>query len=220
MTLNFQKNLPLFGCIFIIIFTSCSSTKNLSAVGASSGHRFIDGIEVRANSPASKHTTRSTIITTAKTEVPDTKNTAVISSSLQTKYAAMLNTTPSQLHNEYLLQEIDEWYGTPYRYGGTTKWGIDCSAFSQTVMQDVYNETLPRTAQEQFNNRMVIGKADLQEGDLVFFHTSGRKKDITHVGVYLANNKFIHASLSGGISIADLNDPYWKPRFRGAGRHS
>jgi lipoprotein Spr len=217
MTINIQKHIHLLSCILIITLTACSSTRNLSAVSASSRPRFINGIEVHANSSSAKLTTRSTNITAIRTDASGNKN---IASSLQTKYAAMLNTTPSQLHDAFLLQEIDDWFGAPYRYGGNTKGGIDCSAFSQTVMHDVYNQTLPRTAQEQFDSRMIIGKADLREGDLVFFHTSGRKNDITHVGVYLANNKFIHASLSGGISIADLNDPYWKPRFRGAGRHS
>ncbi|MDR0792396.1 MAG: C40 family peptidase [Chitinophagaceae bacterium] len=223
MMFSIQKFFPVFGSIIITGFAACSSTKNLSAVNISSGPRFIDGIEVHANGSHARHTTQSTNIIAPKkdfSENRDDKNIAAHSSSLQIKYAAMLNTIPAQLRNTNLLQTIDEWYGVPYRYGGTTKSGIDCSAFSQTVIQAVYNRTLPRTAQEQFDSRLAIDKEDLQEGDLIFFHTSGRRKDITHVGVYLANDKFVHASLSNGVSIADLDDPYWKASYRGAGRHS
>ena len=63
---------------------------------------------------------------------------------------------------------------------------------------------------------MRIGREELRPGDLVFFNTSGR--DISHVGVYLLNNKFVHAATSGGVMISDLNEKYWQPRFRGAGR--
>ena len=216
MAFDIQKQFPLFfGSIVIIIFSACSSTKKLSSTTGSRS-RFINGVEINATTSTAKHTTRTTEIPSIKEDATP-KNIAA--SSLQMKYAVMLNTAPSQLQNADLLQEIDDWYGVPYRYGGTTKDGIDCSAFSQTVMQDVYSQTVPRTAQEQFDNRDAIDKTELQEGDLVFFHTSGRKSDITHVGVYLANNKFIHASTSNGISISDLDDPYWKPRYRGAGRH-
>ena len=217
MAFNIQKHFLLFfSSVTIIIFSACSSTKNLSSSTTTSRPRFINGVEINATTSVAKHTTRTTEISPIQPDAPAKNITA---SSLQMKYAAMLNTTPSQLQNADLLQEIDDWFGVPYRYGGTTKDGVDCSAFSQTVMQDVYSQTVPRTAQEQFDNRSAIDKTELQEGDLVFFHTSGRKNDITHVGVYLANNKFIHASTSNGISISDLDDPYWKPRYRGAGHH-
>jgi cell wall-associated NlpC family hydrolase len=74
----------------------------------------------------------------------------------------------------------------------------------------------PRTSQEQFNSCEKIELEDLREGDLVFFNTAG--SDVSHVGVYLLNNKFVHAATSGGVMISDLNEKYWQPRFRGAGR--
>jgi cell wall-associated NlpC family hydrolase len=83
-------------------------------------------------------------------------------------------------------------------------------------MRDVYQQSLPRTAQEQYNAAEKVELEDLREGDLVFFNTSG--KDISHVGVYLLNNKFVHAATSGGVMISDLNDVYWQPKYRGAGR--
>ncbi len=137
---------------------------------------------------------------------------------LQLKYAIVLDATVEKLTNVNLLKSIDEWWGTSYCYGGSTKNCIDCSAFTQTIMQNVYNVNVPRTAQEQYNSSKQINLEDLNEGDLVFFNTNG-SREITHVGIYLFNNKFVHAATSGGVMVSDLNDTYWKPRYRGAGRY-
>lgn len=137
---------------------------------------------------------------------------------LQLKYAILLDATVEKLTNVDLLKSIDEWWGTSYCMGGSTKNCIDCSAFSQIMMQNVYNVTVPRTAQEQYNASRQIKLEDLNEGDLIFFNTNG-SRDITHVGIYLFNNKFVHAATSGGVMVSDLNDIYWKPRYKGAGRY-
>ncbi|MDB5249878.1 MAG: lipoprotein NlpC precursor [Segetibacter sp.] len=137
---------------------------------------------------------------------------------LQLKYAIVLDATVETLNNLNLLTTIDDWWGTNYCYGGSTKDCIDCSAFTHVVMQNVYKVNIPRTAQEQYNARQQINLEDLNEGDLVFFHTSG--PEISHVGVYLQNNKFVHAATSGGVMVSDLNDTYWKPRYKGAGRYN
>ena len=121
-----------------------------------------------------------------------------------------------KLNNIPLLEVIDRWWGTKYCLGGKTDNCIDCSAFTQIIMRDVYRIMVPRTSQEQFNTAEKIELEDLREGDLVFFNTGG--KEVSHVGVYLLNNKFVHAATSGGVMISDLNDKYWQPRFRGAGR--
>ena len=113
------------------------------------------------------------------------------------------------------LQTMDEWYGTRYRLGGTSKSGIDCSALMQIFFSAVYGIALPRTAREQHGASQKIGREELQEGDLVFFNTTG---GISHVGVYLHNNKFYHASSSGGVTVSDLDEDYWRRRFMGAGR--
>ena len=137
---------------------------------------------------------------------------------LQLKYAIVLDITVETLSNISLLKMIDEWWGTSYCMGGSTKDCVDCSAFTQMIMQNVYNVTVPRTAQEQYNSSQQINLEDLNEGDLVFFNTNSNR-DITHVGIYLINNKFVHAATSGGVMVSDLNDTYWKPRYRGAGRY-
>ncbi|ANI90599.1 hypothetical protein A9P82_03910 [Arachidicoccus ginsenosidimutans] len=138
--------------------------------------------------------------------------------SLQAKYATILNVPPTTITNVPLMEEIDSWYGIPYLYGGNSKDGIDCSAFAKMLLKDIYDEQVPRTSEEQYEHSKRIAKNDLREGDLVFFHTS-RGARITHVGVYLQNNKFVHAS-SSGVMISDLNDDYWQKTYRGAGRVS
>jgi lipoprotein Spr len=135
---------------------------------------------------------------------------------LQLKYAIMLDATVEMLHNINLLKIIDEWWGTSYCLGGSTKNCIDCSALTQIIIQGIYSINLPRTAQEQYSYSKQIGMEDLDEGDLVFFNTAGR--DVSHVGIYLTNNKFVHAATTGGVMVSDLNDSYWKARYKGAGR--
>ncbi len=134
---------------------------------------------------------------------------------IQFKYAILLNESVEKLSNLVLYKNIDDWYGTRYRYGGTTTRGIDCSAFMQVLASYTFGWALPRTAHEQYALMSSIGKDDLQEGDFVFFNTKG---GISHVGMYLQNNKFIHSSSSQGVSIGDLNSQYWSRRFIGARR--
>lgn len=136
-------------------------------------------------------------------------------SSLQVKYSILLNTPAEEVQNTKMFEFIDEWYGTPYRLGGTTKKGIDCSAFSQFLFAAVYATAIPRTAREQYKLTNRISRTELREGDLIFFNTRG---GVSHVGVYLQNNKFVHASTSGGVMISDVFDQYWVRKFIGVGR--
>jgi lipoprotein Spr len=134
---------------------------------------------------------------------------------LQFKYALLLNTEVEMVRNTNLFKIIDEWLGTRYRLGGTSKMGIDCSALMQVFFTALYGIALPRTAKEQYNFSRRISRTELQEGDLVFFGTG---HGVSHVGIYLQNNKFAHASTSEGVTISDLFDPYWVKRFVGVGR--
>jgi len=134
---------------------------------------------------------------------------------LQLKYAIELDATAERLRNLPLLQQIELWWGTRYCLGGNTQNCIDCSGFTTVILRDVYGVSIPRTSQEQYDRSEKIETEQLQEGDLVFFGSGTR---INHVGVYLTNNKFVHASTSQGVMISDLNDRYWQPRFRGGGR--
>jgi cell wall-associated NlpC family hydrolase len=137
------------------------------------------------------------------------------SSWLQFKYALLTDVPVEALDNMNLLNYMEDWYGTPYHYGGSTKKGIDCSAFSSGLMATVFNILIPRTAREQYEITDRIEKYELHEGDLVFFNTHG---GISHVGIYLINNKFVHASVTNGVMISDLGESYFVKRYMGAGR--
>lgn len=121
-----------------------------------------------------------------------------------------------------LLDEAQTYIGTPYRYGGTTRNGIDCSAFVLSVFGASAGVALPRVAASQAQEGERVEKSELQRGDLVFFsHGRGR---ISHVGIVEqvtedGDIKFIHAATSRGVMISSLNtDKYWAPRFRFAKR--
>ena len=135
---------------------------------------------------------------------------------LQFKYAIKMNVEVERLANRDLYKFIESWWGTPYRMGGSTQKGVDCSAFTQTLMSVIYRLQIPRTAREQKAFSAVVDEDELREGDLVFFNTRGR--GVSHVGIYLMDNQFVHASSSGGVMISNLNDNYWHKRFINAGR--
>jgi lipoprotein Spr len=145
---------------------------------------------------------------------PIEASTIESASSLQLKYALLLDVEVEQVIDLNLFKVLDEWMCTRYRLGGTTKDGIDCSALMQILFTGLYGIALPRTAREQYNFSSKIYRTELKEGDLVFFNTIG---GVSHVGMYLQNNKFIHASTSG-VTISDLYDEYWMKKFIGVGR--
>ena len=119
---------------------------------------------------------------------------------------------------EQMLMEIIKYLGTPYKYGGTTKNGIDCSAFTQTLYKDVFKIDLLRSARLQYTQgREISAKDDLQFGDLVFFNTRKRVKP-GHVGLYIGENLFAHASSTKGVTISLLNYDYYSRTYMGARR--
>ena len=136
---------------------------------------------------------------------------------LQLKYSIQMDIAVEEINNIPLLQKIDEWWGTPYLYGGSSKRGVDCSYFTLDVMNAIYNTNLKRTAAEQYTQSEKIDWSDLKEGDLIFFKTDG-SRSISHVGIYMTNNKFAHASTSQGVTISDLSEPYWQKRLYSLGR--
>ena len=131
------------------------------------------------------------------------------------RYAVLLDMEVEKLTNKKLVDYVHQWWAVPYRIGGTSKEGIDCSAFVQGLASDAFGVQLPRTSREQAAFCTEISREELQEGDLVFFNTGG---GISHVGLYINNNKFVHSSTSNGVVISDLNELYWQRRFVKAGR--
>ena len=112
--------------------------------------------------------------------------------------------------NQDLFQFFNEWEGTPYRLGGTKKSGIDCSAFVQKAFVEAYQMSLPRTTRQQSKQGVEMSWSDAQQGDLVFFKT---RRSTYHVGIYLGNKQFMHASTSKGVIISRIDNPYWASKF-------
>lgn len=111
-----------------------------------------------------------------------------------------------------LSEQQREWAGTPYVLGGNTRRGVDCSGFTRTTFMDRFNILLPRSTAEQANYGMSVARSQIQTGDLVFFKT-GRGPNGYHVGIYVKDDLFLHASTKGGVIYSSLNSPYWSQRY-------
>jgi NlpC/P60 family len=223
---TFAHSLPMIRgltCILILfVFSSCTGLKNLfqsapapqPAVQKTSP--FIDDIVIKPDgNPVSVKTTGTIAPQFINKQIIGFGSPLEMYSINQFKFAIQLDVPVETLTNTTLYNLIDEWWRTPYRLGGSTKKGIDCSAFVQTLMLGVFAVQMPRTAREQRSMTNKISSEELREGDLVFFNTRG---GVSHVGVYLHNNKFVHASTSSGVMISDLNEDYWRRKFLVAGR--
>jgi len=108
--------------------------------------------------------------------------------------------------------------GTRYRYGGSSKNGIDCSGLIMVSIKNALGTSVPHNAASLYKMGSTIGKDKLMAGDLVFFQNTGSRKGITHVGIYIGNNKFIHASTSSGVKEDSLSTEYYAKRYAGARR--
>lgn len=132
---------------------------------------------------------------------------------------ATLDITLTEEDNPALYAELKSWLGTPYCYGGIEKGvGADCSGMVQQVFLVVYDVPLERrSAKMMEKNCRQIDRRELTEGDLVFFDTK-KTGGITHVGIYLKEDNFVHTSSSRGVMVSNLNQKYWNEHFHCAGR--
>ena len=126
--------------------------------------------------------------------------------------------TVTDKDNAKLYKVIEKWYGTPYKYGGCSTSGIDCSCFVKSVYSEVYGVELNRVAADIVKNVSLIERSQLREGDVIFF--ANNKTAISHVGIYLKDGMFAHASSAMGVTISKLSEKYWDTRYYAAGRHS
>lgn len=118
-----------------------------------------------------------------------------------------------------LMREIVNLLGLRYRYGGTDATsGLDCSAFTGTIYSRALGQRLPRSSNQQFRIGDNIKREDLRIGDLVFFKTRRRRAPVSHVGIYIGENLFAHASTKYGVIISSLEHPYYNRTFVGARR--
>ena len=230
---------------FIIFLSSCSTFKPLNFTSSkqvvslpvpASPAKFIEEISVIPQAVSDKNGVKQVPQATVATRGLNIRKTAVAreesneiknilasrnatvesASSVQLKYAVLMDTEVESLPAKALLENVDEWYGVRYRTGGNSKSGVDCSGFTVAVYLAAYGIALPRVSRDQYRISRKISTTELQEGDLVFFNTRG--SGVSHVGVYLGNNKFIHASVSRGVMVSGLFEPYYIQRYIGAGR--
>lgn len=136
-------------------------------------------------------------------------------SSLSKKLGVKVNSDD----NIELLEMCARWLGTPYKYGGNSRKGVDCSGFTVKVYLAVYNKKLERSSASILSkNCKRIKQKELKQGDLVFFATGKSRKKVNHVGIYLKDNKFVHASSSRGVIVSSLKEPYYTRTFVTAGK--
>ena len=184
--------------------------------------KFIDAIELKADLveySAFSNEADGSIRTKEKTgkvePVSSGKLTTELCKRVQFKYAQLMDVDIEDIANLTMFSFIEDWWSIRYRYGGSTKNGIDCSALTGLLFCSVYGIVLPRTAREQYKRSQKISREAIKEGDLVFFNTRG---GVSHVGVYLSNNYFVHSSVSNGVTISSLDDDYYNKKYIGAGR--
>ena len=225
-----MKYLFFVSAVFCILSgTSLSATaqKHINAAKFNEGNpaaksfKFIEGIEIKATNGPALQEVNPAPETRSQENSATTDQSSFISpeiehiSSLQFKYAQLLNRNVEDIKNLSLYNFIEEWWETRYRFGGSTKKGIDCSALTGLLMGTVFAVKLPRTAREQYDIASKLDSDQMTEGDLVFFNTT---RGVSHVGVYLGEGFFVHASRNNGVTISSLDDPYYSSRFIGAGR--
>ena len=133
---------------------------------------------------------------------------------LSTRYG--IQVTPRD--NFALYNTVAQWLGTPYRSGQSSMRGTDCSGFVMNVYRSVYGKNLARNSADMLSkNCRSISRQSLREGNLVFFATGRNSKKVTHVGIYLKDGKFAHASTSQGVIISNLNETYYRQRWVSGG---
>jgi cell wall-associated NlpC family hydrolase len=123
---------------------------------------------------------------------------------------------PPALNRDHVLLAIVSLLGVPYEYGGADRAGMDCSAFTEAVYGGALHLPLPRSTVDQYREGNEIGRERLRFGDLVFFNTTGESP--SHVGIYIEDDLFAHASVTFGVTISSMESSYYRDRFVGARR--
>lgn len=130
----------------------------------------------------------------------------------QPKLVEKNDSFPVQIDREKMMAEIENLLGVPYRFGGSTEKEMDCSGFVQYVYKNAVAYPLPRKVIEMVQTGHRVVRDQLQFGDLVFFKNI-EEKGTSHVGIYLDTNQFVHASVTKGVIISGLNEPYYNSRY-------
>ncbi len=145
----------------------------------------------------------------------DTEDIYTVKTSQDINKTIQPSLTKEQLYAKLLQKEYRKWKGVKYCYGGTSHKGVDCSSLIQQVYKSAFNYPLPRTTYYQIKQGVHVEKKDLFPGDLIFFKTEPRTM---HIGVYIQDGKFMHASSSKGVWISTIHNPYWRAHYYTARR--
>lgn len=190
---NLQKIVAFL--FILLIVASCSNVKRINKPN-SSKHTTTRHTTKKENRPPSSSSERSTTMTNSDVYALSMKELKQYGSNL----------------TDYCIS----WVGTPYKAGGTTKQGVDCSGFVFNVYNDVYNIKLSRRSSDMAKDVTILSdKKKMKEGDLIFFG----KNRINHVGIFIRGDKFIHASSSKGVIVSSLEENYWKTNYHSCGHH-
>ncbi|TVQ06454.1 MAG: NlpC/P60 family protein [Bacteroidetes bacterium] len=196
-----MMRLNLFIFIFLLVLSSsCSHLRNTPSYREEGRDRF-------GPSPAREPSTAA---------APRYANLPAADAAFYASKSRKLGYTLNGNENPALLTEIVRWLGTPYQFGGTTPNGVDCSGLAQVVYRRVYDIDLERVTVNMAQRTRRVNQRNLREGDLIFFKINNR--NVSHVGIYISNNKFVHASTSRGVIINDLDEAYYKRNFAFGGR--
>lgn len=131
-------------------------------------------------------------------------------------YSKIFDMPVDSMANIKMFHTVENWMGTPYKLGGSTHWGIDCSQFASKIYSSISGSLVGQTCREIIRRVHRLSQVQLKPGDFVFFKIHG--PSVSHMGVYLGNNKFVHSSVSKGVMISDLTDPYFQKHFVAGGR--
>jgi cell wall-associated NlpC family hydrolase len=131
-------------------------------------------------------------------------------------YSAKLGVQLEAGCNRRLIRSVSDWLGTPYKYGGDTSAGTDCSGFVMNVYKDVFGLTVQRSSNGLYEQSRKIDRKELKEGDLVFFKINTTR--VGHVGIYLRDDYFIHATTKRGVMVSSLKEEYYAKYYFAAGR--
>ncbi|MBX3007547.1 MAG: C40 family peptidase [Melioribacteraceae bacterium] len=218
------NNLLFVGLVFGII-VGCSPATNAQRYGSkkSKPKQTASSIRYQKSNQINKDSTITPNISALPDttfdefdEVPPTEN-VVDKKKFLANYKNYINPDIPQSFREEVLLEIIRYIDTPYKYGGNSEDGIDCSGFTKNVFSSAVNIELPRSAREQYQVGDKVEQEDLEFGDLVFFNTTKRSFP-GHVGLYIGDNQFIHASRKLGVTISSFDEAYYSKRFVGARR--
>jgi|GEM_PF-1989343 len=183
--------------VSVIFLVSCSSVRPVS--------RVPEKVVVRTEKPRTEKVEK-----VEKVEKPDKKDPFV------EDYSARLGIRLSPDCNRALIKAVTEWLGAPYKYGGDNVSGTDCSGLVLNIFREAYGLLVQRSANGLYEQAKKIDRKELKEGDLVFFKINTTK--VGHVGIYLAEGYFVHASTRKGVILSNLEEPYYSKYYYAAGR--